>query len=106
MKFLLQSVSFLWHIVAIVTILSPVAVRAEIQTFNLVLAATSASIHYTNFYIRGPGEIDLSGIRLKAISERHNIYPQRSADDDAYPTDDKAKGVSCYIPCIFFYWAR
>lgn len=42
---------------------------ADLQSFDLMLPHTSRSIHYVEFYLRGPGAvIDLSGLQLTAVS--------------------------------------
>jgi hypothetical protein len=64
-------------------------VSAEIQEFNILLPATSKSIRYTDFYLRGPGSVDLSGLILKPVSDVHrSYYPAPKDDDDGYEEDD------------------
>lgn len=60
--------------------------RAEIEDFNLLLPATSATIHFTDFYLRGPGSIDLSGLTLSAVSQ----VPVSDFDDDDRTFQDDA----------------
>jgi hypothetical protein len=57
---------------------------AERLDFDLLLPATSSSIHYTDFYLRGPSaSIDMSGLVLTAVSEA-KYYSGVSGTDDNF----------------------
>jgi len=64
----------LWLVV--VTLLATLA-TAEIREIDLILPATTASIRFTDGYIRAPGSIDLSQLTFQTISEEYDY-----GDDD------------------------
>ena len=46
--------------------------RAEIREIDLILPATTASIRYTDGYIRAPGSIDLGRLTFSTVSENYS----------------------------------
>lgn len=79
--------------------LTPIALEAGIQSFDLVLLPTEEFVHYNDGFIRGPGSIDLSQLTFTAISEAfisgdddmmYNEFETSPEDDVSInPTDDQ-----------------
>ena len=74
--------SSLAYVLCLLLSVGAVVVLAELQDFDLQLEPTSTSIHYIDFYIRGPGEIDLSRLNVTAVSEAKNYYSGIGGGDD------------------------
>ena len=58
-----------WGRILLLWICAAAVVRGEIREIDLVLPATTASIRYTDGYIRAPGSIDLRHLTFTTIAE-------------------------------------
>jgi len=58
-------------------------VTAEYRFFEIVMPPTEEFIHFTDGYIRGPGFIDISGLKFETLTEGHMIL-----EDDGLMNDD------------------
>lgn len=63
--------------------------RAEIRDLDLILPATTASIRYTDGYIRSPGSIDLSQLTFTTVAENYDI----DDDENGGRHDRRAQGM-------------
>lgn len=81
--------------VAVILLAKTVPASGELVDFDLVLDPTSQTIHYTDFYLRGPGYLDLSSLFFTAVdqpSDTKTVVAWQQDDDGGTDDDDQDGG--------------
>lgn len=64
--------------------------HAELRDFDLLLEHTSLSINYVEFYLRGPGTIDLSRLSIQTVERGADMTNSSTVKNDDMMDDDLA----------------